>query len=92
MKCISDDKTYTSNPPQYRCKHCLKWWYCHQEVPECSRNMKTKPETKDQKIEGIQKEIDDLTEKSNRIEIEIRVARAKIKMLADMAEFLTKND
>lgn len=39
-KCESDGQIYTSYPPQYRCKHCLRWWFCSEPTPECGNKVK----------------------------------------------------
>jgi len=39
-KCESDGQIYTSYPPQYRCKHCLRWWFCSEPTPVCGSNVK----------------------------------------------------
>lgn len=34
-KCISDGKTYTSIPPQNKCKNCGKYWIIGDGIPDC---------------------------------------------------------
>lgn len=34
-KCIPNNMVYTSNPPQYKCKNCGKFWFCEKDVPTC---------------------------------------------------------
>ena len=34
-KCEKDELMYMSNPPQYKCKNCGRFWYAHKETPFC---------------------------------------------------------
>ena len=36
-KCESDGMTYTSNPPQNKCKNCIQLWVIGKEVPVCKK-------------------------------------------------------
>ncbi len=35
--CESDGMIYTSMPPQYKCKHCGKFWRKSERAPSCKR-------------------------------------------------------
>lgn len=37
IKCVPDDPIYTSNPPQYKCKYCGKFWHTNEQIPMCNR-------------------------------------------------------
>ena len=35
-KCESDGMTYTSIPPQLRCKNCRQFWFAYNPEPDCT--------------------------------------------------------
>lgn len=34
-KCVPDEKAYLSDPPQYKCKSCGRFWFTSDEYPIC---------------------------------------------------------
>lgn len=64
-KCEPDDMIYMSNPTQYKCKKCGKFWRTDEIIPDCHQTEKEKKEVRDKLLgKDVSDHIDQMLENS----------------------------